>query len=738
MKLRNFFLIFIFGLFIFLLPNIAEAACPLSCSPVIPPYYLNCSWMNDPPGTCGCERLGLVGSVDYVTQCDDYYCCGTQCEDSSGKCACNKFLAGTNGQTCIAKDRCWSWTCSDFSKSGVWDASESKCVTCSNYTENRNLGDTSNVYAGCGSEDGNAGDGQCESACGASSGCDERPADYCGESAGTKCNSNCQLVNTCGDGTCNCGETPASCPSDCCARANPTVSLTPSSQSGNPGQTLTYTASIKNNDSSACGSSTFNLTKSCPSGWTCTLNKTSVILSPGSTDPSVTLSVASSPTATAGNYTVSATATNSAATSYYATSSATYQVVIPCTRANPTVSISPYSQSGIPGQTLYYTVYVTNNDSSGCDPSTFNLTVSTCPSGGWTCSLVSTSLTISPGGSQSSTTIRVTASAGALPGDYTFKVKATNSAATSYWGEGSGIYTIAVACTGTLNVSISGTGTCTVTTSLTATGCDGQGWQIKDDGNIKCSGTVSGSPYSYTCSSWTVSAGSYTYNLYIGGLLKDSKSVTCAAACTRSNPTVSLTPSSQSGNPGQTLTYTATVTNNDSSACGASTFNLTYSCPSGWTCSLSSSSQTISPGSSASVTLSVTSPTTATAGGYTVSVTATNSAATSYSGTGYATYTVTAPTVPINQPTVTTNPATSIATTSATLNGDLNNLGYDPAVCTNCKCITWFEWGPITAMGNRTPAQTRTFTGSFSADITGLSPNTTYYFKAFAKNGGSW
>jgi hypothetical protein len=111
-------------------------------------------------------------------------------------------------------------------------------------------------------------------------------------------------------------------------------------------------------------------------------------------------------------------------------------------------------------------------------------------------------------------------------------------------------------------LSITGTGTCTVTASLTASNCDGQAWQIKDDGNVKCSGTVSGSSYSYTCPSWTVSSGTYTYKLYIGGNLKDSKSVTCSGV--DNPPTCSVSSISESSSyayvTGTTLWYNTAST----------------------------------------------------------------------------------------------------------------------------------------------------------------------------------
>src|SRR5690606_38977399 len=51
-------------------------------------------------------------------------------------------------------------------------------------------------------------------------------------------------------------------------------------------------------------------------------------------------------------------------------------------------------------------------------------------------------------------------------------------------------------------------------------------------------------------------------------------------------PSVSLTPSSQSGLAGATLGYSVTVTNRDEAGNPAATFALTSSLPSGWTGSL--------------------------------------------------------------------------------------------------------------------------------------------------------
>ena len=78
-------------------------------------------------------------------------------------------------------------------------------------------------------------------------------------------------------------------------------------------------------------------------------------------------------------------------------------------------------------------------------------------------------------------------------------------------------------------------------------------------------------------------------------------------------------------------------------------------------------------------------------------------------------------------PTVTTDPATSVAATTATLNGPLDNDGGEA-----CDC--GFEWGETIAYGNTTPTQSRTTGQTFSQVISGLDPNTTYHFRAFATN----
>ena len=81
-------------------------------------------------------------------------------------------------------------------------------------------------------------------------------------------------------------------------------------------------------------------------------------------------------------------------------------------------------------------------------------------------------------------------------------------------------------------------------------------------------------------------------------------------------------------------------------------------------------------------------------------------------------------------PTVTTNAATDITTTSAVLNGNVNPNGF--------ATETWFEYGTDNSLSS--PPTTRRSQGSsttsipFSEPVSGLTPWRTYYYRAAASN----
>jgi phosphodiesterase/alkaline phosphatase D-like protein len=86
-----------------------------------------------------------------------------------------------------------------------------------------------------------------------------------------------------------------------------------------------------------------------------------------------------------------------------------------------------------------------------------------------------------------------------------------------------------------------------------------------------------------------------------------------------------------------------------------------------------------------------------------------------------------------NAPTVTTGAATAITNTTATAAGTINNNG--------CTAVTSYgiEWSTTNGFANGTGTSvtsTNAVAGAFSANLTGLTANTTYYYKAFATNAG--
>ncbi|SEG04631.1 Ig-like domain-containing protein [Marinobacterium lutimaris] len=129
------------------------------------------------------------------------------------------------------------------------------------------------------------------------------------------------------------------------------------------------------------------------------------------------------------------------------------------------------------------------------------------------------------------------------------------------------------------------------------------------------------------------------------------------ATCSRANPGLSLTPGESEWLPaGSTVTYTLTLTNRDSSVCGANSFSLGKSAPTGWSSTLGNTTLTLAPGESASTTLTVTSSTSATDGFYAVNTSATSG---SFTASDEVTYVVDNPVIATNSAPVANNDSAS-------------------------------------------------------------------------------
>ncbi len=79
-------------------------------------------------------------------------------------------------------------------------------------------------------------------------------------------------------------------------------------------------------------------------------------------------------------------------------------------------------------------------------------------------------------------------------------------------------------------------------------------------------------------------------------------------------------------------------------------------------------------------------------------------------------------------PQVRSNYATNLSRYGATLNGTLEDLGDDN------EAEVWFEYGREDSYGYTTTRQYRSSEGSFSREIYDLNSNTTYHFRAVARN----
>jgi Concanavalin A-like lectin/glucanases superfamily len=79
-------------------------------------------------------------------------------------------------------------------------------------------------------------------------------------------------------------------------------------------------------------------------------------------------------------------------------------------------------------------------------------------------------------------------------------------------------------------------------------------------------------------------------------------------------------------------------------------------------------------------------------------------------------------------PTVSDQAASPVSSSTATLNGSIDNDNYASST------VRGFQWGPTSSYGTIVPTTGTYGVGAFSTPLTGLTPNTIYYFRAFATN----
>jgi hypothetical protein len=88
---------------------------------------------------------------------------------------------------------------------------------------------------------------------------------------------------------------------------------------------------------------------------------------------------------------------------------------------------------------------------------------------------------------------------------------------------------------------------------------------------------------------------------------------------------------------------------------------------------------------------------------------------------------------PVEVPTVSTSDACDITSSRGTLNGNITNTGGENAV------ERGFDWGTLPGSYTSSFSESGSFgTGAFSFEITRLPRQTTYYFRAKARNSAGW
>lgn len=113
-------------------------------------------------------------------------------------------------------------------------------------------------------------------------------------------------------------------------------------------------------------------------------------------------------------------------------------------------------------------------------------------------------------------------------------------------------------------------------------------------------------------------------------------------SCVKANPSLSLQPNESAWvEAGTLVTYSASVTNNDSAGCAVSNYDLSAIVPNGWTAT--QNSLNLAPGASGTATLNVSSPQTAADGFYDINIKAVDRSDSAFVDAGVVTYVVDSP-----------------------------------------------------------------------------------------------
>ncbi len=173
------------------------------------------------------------------------------------------------------------------------------------------------------------------------------------------------------------------------------VNITPAERKAIAGTAVEYEINVENQNPIQL---TLQIGRQVPKGWT-SEGPASLSLGPKSKDRFV-LTVSSNISANDGTYAIAVIFFNPEL-NIVSTATAKYTIA---SRGAPALTITPRSQDGVPGQTVFFTVTVSNNDPPEFDAASFLLQPSAPP--GWTATFNNSLLKIAPG-QQAETTMMV-------------------------------------------------------------------------------------------------------------------------------------------------------------------------------------------------------------------------------------------------------------------------------------------------------------------------------------------
>jgi hypothetical protein len=223
-----------------------------------------------------------------------------------------------------------------------------------------------------------------------------------------------------------------------CSHKAPTLDIYTWDFYASTGQTVKFPVTLKNNDF-GCPGTTFNISEVLPSGWTSSMTTAQVALASGAST-TFNWAVTSPMSATDGIYPLSIKATESQDSTLLAQDDANYVLYnfsSTCDK-NPTVTVTPVSNTGTKNYTIAYDVTVKSNDANNCD-GIFNLS-SVLPAG-WKDSFQRRENPLA-GGQSETFKWYVTSASNVNNGTYPLTIKLTNSQKSSQTSQSNADYLV--------------------------------------------------------------------------------------------------------------------------------------------------------------------------------------------------------------------------------------------------------------------------------------------------------